>query len=68
MSKIYNYLWLYAYIPCQSKSTVIVVLDGMSLKFQNAEDTRWEKTAYMTSKKDRDSVQHYHGEVGMMEV
>lgn len=33
-------------------------------KLQNAEDTRWEEAAYMTSKEDRDSVQHYHGEVG----
>lgn len=64
MNRIYHYLWLYAYIPCQSKSTVIVVLGAMSLKLQNAEDTWWGKTAYMTWKKGRDSVQHYHGEVG----
>lgn len=41
-----------------------MVLGGMRLKLQNAEDTRCEKTAYMTQKKDRDSVQHYHREVG----
>lgn len=41
-----------------------MVLGGMRLKLQNDEDIRCEKTAYMTQKKDRHSVQHYHGEVG----